>query len=56
MKNKIIKIIVGILLIISLMYAEYRCIMLNAHPYLGENNTVYIEVFGRMEEYYAENI
>lgn len=56
MKKKIVKIISGILIIISLMFAEYRYIMVNIHPYIGENNTVYLEIFERTDEYYAENI
>ncbi len=56
MKNKIIKIIVSILFVALLMFAEYRYIMLSARPYLGENNTVYIEVFGQIDEYYAEEM
>lgn len=56
MKKKIIKVILGILFILSLMFAEYRYIMLNAYTYIGENNTVYIEVFGQVDEYYAEPI
>jgi hypothetical protein len=58
MKNKIIIAIVGIISIMFLMFAEYRYIMLNVCPYIGENNTVYIEVFGRIDEYdagYMEN-
>jgi hypothetical protein len=61
--NKIHKAIIALLLIISiaftfifLMFAEYRFIMLNIHPYLGENNTVYLEVFGQIDEYYVEDI
>jgi hypothetical protein len=38
------------------MYAEYRYIMLNLSPYIGENNTVYIEVFNRVDEYNADNV
>lgn len=49
------KIIVGILILFSLMYTEYRYIMENLCPYLGENNTVYIEIFNQVDEYYAEN-
>jgi hypothetical protein len=54
--KKSIKIIVGIFLLVSLMFAEYRFIMFNIRPYLGERNTVYLEVFGRTDEYYAEHI
>lgn len=61
--NKIYRIIIVLLLILSLaftfltlMFAEYRFIMHNIRPYLGENNTVYLEVFGQIDEYYAERI
>lgn len=56
MKKRIIFVIVGILLIIFLAYAEYRYIMHNIRPYYGENNTVYLEIFGQIDEYYAEPI
>jgi hypothetical protein len=55
MKKKIIKIIFGIIIIFSLMFMEYRVIMKNIRPYIGENNTVYIEVFGQVDEYIAED-
>lgn len=48
------KIIIGILIILSFMFAEYRYIMHNIKPYLGENNTIYLEIFGQVDEYYAE--
>lgn len=48
------KIIIGILIIFSLMFAEYRFIMLNQRPYIAGDNLVYIEMFGQYEEYYAE--
>ena len=50
MKKKIIALIV----LIIIMYAEYRYIMLNLHPYNGDNGTVYIEFMGNVDEYYAE--
>ena len=50
------KIIIGIIIILSLMFAEYRLIMHNITSYVGENNTVYLEVFGQIDEYYAENM
>lgn len=56
MKKKIITIIIGIFLVVSLMFAEYRFIMHNIRPYLGERNTVYLDMFGYIDEYYAENI
>lgn len=54
MKNKIIKIIAGILIIISLMFAEYRFIMHNINPYTDDNGTLYLEVFGMVDTYYTE--
>ena len=50
------KAIIIILAIIMLMFAEYRFIMLNLCPYYGENNTIYVEIFGQVDEYYAEPI
>ena len=56
MKDISIKIVGGILILISLMFAEYRFIMHNIHPYLGENNTVYLEIFEQVDEYYTEHM
>lgn len=50
------KIIIIILAIAAIMHAEYRYIMTNLHPYLGDNGTVYIEIFEQVDEYYAEPI
>lgn len=44
---------IGILFIATLLFAEYRFIMVNIKPYRGENGTVYIEMFGQIDEYYA---
>ena len=55
MKRKLIFILAGVLLIASVMFAEYRYIMHNVRPYIAENNTVYLEVFGQVDEYYAEH-
>lgn len=38
------------------MFAEYRYIMRNLCPYIGENGTVYIEIFGQVDEYYADPV
>lgn len=54
MKSKVIKAIFGFLIIASLMFAEYRFIMLNIQPYLGTENTVSLEIFGQIEEYEVE--
>jgi hypothetical protein len=56
MKNIAIKVIIGILLLLQLMYAEYRYIMVNLKPYRSDNETVYIEMFGNVDEYYADYI
>lgn len=42
--------------ILCAMFVEYRYIMLNIKPYRGENGTVYLEVFGQVDEYYAEEL
>lgn len=46
--------IVILLAILVLMYAEYRYIMLNLRPFNGDNGTVYIEIFGNVDEYYTD--
>lgn len=46
-------IIIGIL---ALLFAEYRFIMQNIHPYRGANGTVYLELFGKFDKYYADPI
>ena len=46
------KIIFAILILI-LMFCEYRYIMLNLRPEIGDNGTVYIEIFGQIDEYDA---
>jgi hypothetical protein len=48
MKKKIIAII---LLVISAMFMEYRFIMTNLSPYIVDNNTIYIEFMGQVDEY-----
>lgn len=48
------KIILIAMILASIMYAEYRYIMLNLCPSNGDNGTVYIEIFGNVDEYYVE--
>ena len=50
------KVILTILTLAAIMYAEYRYIMVNLCPYQGENGTVYIEIFEHVDEYYADNV
>lgn len=49
------KAIVIILAILGIMYAEYRYIMINQHISKGDNNTIYIEIFGQVDEYEINN-
>ena len=52
--NKFIKIILVLLALLCIMFAEYRYIMCNITPYRGNNGTVYLEVLGQVDEYYAD--
>ena len=52
--KKAIAIIIALVVMLSIMYAEYRFIMLNLSPSKGNDGTVYIEIFGQVDEYYAE--
>lgn len=45
----------AIALLFALMFAEYRVIMHNIQPYV-QGNTVYLEIFGYQDTYYAEDI
>jgi hypothetical protein len=38
------------------MFAEYRFIMLSIKPYNGDNGVVYLELFGQVDEYYADPV
>lgn len=46
--------IIAAILILVLMFVEYRVIMLNIRPYVGDKGTVYLEIFEQVDEYYAE--
>ena len=54
MKKNLVAIIVIIMAVLALMYAEYRYIMINQCPYIAEDNTVYIEIFGQVDSYDVE--
>ena len=47
------KLIIALAVMLGIMYAEYRYIMLNLSPSNGNNGTVYIEIFGQVDEYYV---
>ena len=53
MKRKIIISIIFIVSVLVLMYAEYVYIIHNLCPYTENGGTVYIELFGRIDEYEA---
>lgn len=53
--KKAIKICLSVIAIFALIFFEYRFIMLNIHP-CTNGNTVYIEIFGQVDEYEAETI
>ena len=50
--KKLIAIVLSMFLLAGIMFAEYRYIMTNLHPYKGNSNTIYIEIFGQVDEYY----
>lgn len=49
--KRFLLILLAIVCALTLMLAEYRFIMLNLCPYIGENNVIYIEIFDRVDEY-----
>jgi len=54
MKKKVIGVTIRFLIVISLMFAEYRYIIVNLNPYITDNETVCIEIFGQVDEYNVE--
>ena len=52
--NRITKAIIILAAVFALMFCEYRFIMANIKPYRGFGGTVYLEVFGQVDEYYAD--
>ena len=48
------KLTIGILLLTTIMFTEYRFIMENIKPYRTDSSTIYLEIFGRIDEYYAD--
>lgn len=49
------KLILILLAVVVMMYAEYRYIMLNLSPSKGDNGTIYIEFMGNVDEYESED-
>lgn len=52
--KKLVKITLILIALLCVMFLEYRIIMYNIKPYHGERGAVYLEVFGQIDEYYAE--
>lgn len=50
--KKAITIILALVVLLGIMYGEYRYIMTNMHPYKGNSNIIYVEIFGQVYEYY----
>ena len=52
--KKFIKIALVLVVLLGIMFAEYRYIMTHIIPYRGEGGTVYLEIFDNVDEYYAD--
>lgn len=53
--KKFIKIALVLVVLLGIMFAEYRYIMTHIHPYRGEDGTVYLEIFDQVDEYDADD-
>lgn len=53
--KKFIKITIALVVLLGIMFAEYRYIMTHIHPYCGEDGTVYLEIFDQVDEYDADD-
>lgn len=49
----VLTIVIFVVILLTALYAEYRFIMENLCPYIGEDNKVYIEFYGQIDEYSA---
>lgn len=52
--KKLVAITLILVAVLGIMFAEYRYIMTNIKPYIGDDNAVYLEVFDQVDEYRAE--
>lgn len=52
--KKIAKFVIILVALLCIMFAEYRYIMTSIKPYVGKDNTVYLEVFDQVDEYHAD--
>ena len=53
--KKLIKIALVIVVLLGIMFAEYRYIMTHITPYCGEDGTVYLEIFDQVDAYDLED-
>ena len=56
MKRNAIRIIITMLILFCIMFVEYRFIMHNLQPYEGNDDTLYIKMFGIVDEYFLNPI
>lgn len=54
MKKKLLFIFSAIIILIGIMYAEYRYIMVNQIIHKVNNHCYQIEIFGQVDEYYVD--
>jgi hypothetical protein len=52
--KKLVATLLILVAVLGIMFAEYRYIMTNIKPYVGEDNAVYLEVFDQVDEYHAD--
>lgn len=52
--KKLIAVVLIIVAVLGIMFAEYRYIMTNIKPYRSDDGTVYLEIFDQVDEYYAD--
>jgi hypothetical protein len=54
--KRLAAIVIVLISLAVLMFAEYRFIMLNLRPYFAEDGFLCIEFMGQVDSYYAEPI
>lgn len=54
--KRLATIVVSLIVLTAVMYAEYRYIMVNLKPYYAEDGFLCIEFMGQTDAYYAEPI
>ena len=54
--KRLVTIVAALIILLALMFAEYRFIMTNIKPYYAEDGFLCIEFMGQTDAYYAEPI